>query len=81
MKTKNSPFIVSIHTYNRIIEVGKINYDSYEEALKDAEYASEHGTNTYDETYLREAKEVGQVVTTITDCNGEIIWHKDFENE
>jgi hypothetical protein len=81
MKTTNKPFVVAIHTPNRIIEVGKPSYDSYEEALKDAEYASEHGTNTYDEKYLRESKEVGQVVITITDSAGVVIWFKDFENE
>ncbi len=79
MATKKN-YTVTIHTSTRIVEVGKSGYSSYEEALEDAEYASVHGTNTFDEKFMRDEKEIGNVVTTISESNGDVVWSKNFED-
>ncbi len=73
-------YTIAIHTPSRIVEVGKSVYSSYDEALVDAEYASVHGTNTFDEKFMRGEKENGSVVTTISDNNGDVVWQKNFED-
>lgn len=78
--TTQKNYTVAIHTPSRIVEVGKSVYSSYDEALVDAEYASFHGTNTFDEKFLRQEKEIGSVVTTITDNNGDVVWSQDFKD-